>query len=350
MSSVRLARAAASTLSAGAVAALLIAATPATPAVLVNGVSFTYRITGSASQKQGGMGSSLMKVTMAGGNARMDFQEGTINPAMKKGGYMLIQGKEKRMLMVNPSEKAAIAFDAEGMGATMGAVMNNPMMKMTFTDSKFSYTDQGPGEAILGYKTRKYASTSGFTMQMSILGMKQRMTTNSETLSWVTKDLASTMGDRESWEAWGKSFGSGMKQTNPELSKQMESYYREVGAGVALRTRTIGTNTDNKGKVMVDTTTMEVVDLQKVSVDASIFELPSNYQVTDLRQLMAPMAAAMDSAKAACEKLSAEERANNPMCGGEGPSAKEGAKEAGKESAKDALKAGIGGLFKKKKP
>jgi hypothetical protein len=62
------------------------------------------------------------------------------------------------------------------------------------------------------------------------------------------------------------------------------------------------------------------------------------------------MAAAMDSAKAACEKLSAEERANNPMCGGEGPSVKEGAKEAGKESAKEALKSGIGGLFKKKKP
>jgi hypothetical protein len=141
-----------------------------------------------------------------------------------------------------------------------------------------------------------------------------------------------------------------MKQTNPELSKQMEAYYKEVGYGVALRTRTIGTNTDNKGKVTVDTTTMEVVDLQKANVDASLFEVPANYQITDMRQLLAPMAAAMDSAKAECAKLSEEERAKNPMCGGEGPDVKGAAKEGAKEGAKDALKQGLGGLFKKKKP
>jgi hypothetical protein len=349
MTTNRFARAAASTLTAAVVGAALVAATPRPTATMINGVTFTYRISGSASQKQGGMGSSVMKVTMAGGNSRMDFQEGSVNPAMKKGGYMLIQAKEKRMLLVNPQDKAAIAMDVEGMGSMMGAALNNPMMKMTFTDSKFTYTDQGPGETILGYKTRKYASNTGFTMQMSIMGMKQKMTTSSETVSWITKDLSS-LGDREAWEAWGKSFGSGMRQTNPELSKQMEAYYKEIGYGVALRTRTIGTNTDNKGKVMVDTTTMEVVDLQKANVDASMFEIPANYQITDMRQMLAPMAAAMDSAKAACAKLSEEERAQNPMCGGEGPNLKEAAKEGTKESAKDALKQGLGGLFKKKKP
>ncbi|MCU0636419.1 MAG: hypothetical protein MUE41_16240, partial [Gemmatimonadaceae bacterium] len=83
--------------------------------------------------------------------------------------------------------------------------------------------------------------------------------------------------------------------------------------------------------------------LQKVNVDASTFELPAGYEVMDLRQMMAPMAAAMDSAKKECAKLSEAERAQSPMCGGGAQ-----ADTAKAPAAKDALKSGLKGLFKKK--
>ncbi|MCU0647691.1 MAG: DUF4412 domain-containing protein [Gemmatimonadaceae bacterium] len=349
MSPNRFARGVASTLVAGAAAGVLIAATPAPVARMASGVTFTYRMTSSAGQKQGGMGNSLMKVTMADGNARMEFQEGSANPMMKKGGYMLLQSKEQRMLIVDPKEKKAIALDAAGMGSGLGALADNPMVKMSFSDSKFSFTEQGAGETILGYRTRKVLITSAMTMNLRMMGMNQKMTIQTETLSWIASGLTALAG-RETWEAWGKSFGSGLRQTNPELAKQMEQYQKAYGDGMALKQRSINTSTDGKGKVTVDTVMSEVIDLQKTSVDASMFELPAGYEVMDLRQMMAPLAAASDSLKKECAKLTEEERAKNPMCGGEMPSVGDQAKDGAKEGAKEALKQGIGGLFKKKKP
>jgi hypothetical protein len=335
----RFARVALATLTVGAAAGAVLAARPYPARTMVRGVTFTYQVTGTASQKQGGMGSMRMKVTMADGNARMEFTEGTANPMMKNGSYMLLQSAERRMLIVNPKDRNAIALDAEGMGMAMGAMADNPMLKVSYTNSSFSYKDVGAGEAILGYPTRKYETQYGTTMEMRILGMKRTQTTQSQTVMWVAKGLKD-LADRATFEAWGKSFGSGVRQTNPELAAQMKQFQDEYADGMALRQRTISTMTDEKGKVTVDTVQAEVVELAKTDVDPSLFVLPSNYQVTDMRQAMGALSAAADSAKAECAKLSEEERAKSPACGGAGP------------GMKDALKGALpGGLFgRKKKP
>jgi hypothetical protein len=84
--------------------------------------------------------------------------------------------------------------------------------------------------------------------------------------------------------------------------------------------------------VTADTVTMEITDLKKGDIDASIFEVPKGYEVVDLSQMMADATAKLDSVNAEAAK------------------GEKGAKKEEKPNAKDAIKAGLGGMFKKKPP
>ncbi|MEQ1692977.1 MAG: hypothetical protein ABMA00_16935, partial [Gemmatimonas sp.] len=100
--------------------------------------------------------------------------------------------------------------------------------------------------------------------------------------------------------------------------------------GMALRSTTWSTTTDGKGKSTSDVITMQVTDLKKGNVDPGVFRIPEGYEVTNLSEAMKSAQTSMDSAK-----MSAADS-------GKGKNAK--------PSAGDAIKAGLGGMFKKKPP
>jgi hypothetical protein len=119
------------------------------------------------------------------------------------------------------------------------------------------------------------------------------------------------------------------------------------------------TDTDDKGKVTSSTTTMEMTELKKASLDASLFEVPADYKVVDMKQTIAETEKAMEQAKKDCEK---EHGKGSASCDpsqinldslvvaartGVMEGLKEGVREAAKESAKDAVKRGIMGRLKK---
>jgi hypothetical protein len=319
----------------GGLTTLVAARTPARPvAPAAGGLTFTYTVTSTSGDKRVKEAKDMVAtVRLQSGNARMDFTAGK-GPMGQKGAYILITSSPAQFSIVNDKEKQVMVMDAAQFGSGMGAMMNNPMMKMTISNAKWSFKDLGAGDAIQGYQTRHVRIYSGSDVEIKILGMTQRSSSNDSSDQWIAQSVEV---DADAMAAFGKSFTSGVKSTNPEMAAEFVKYEREYGrSGLALRSKTWSTVTDGKGKVTADTITMEVTELKKGAIDAAMFKLPEGYEVMNISESMKAMSSAMDSAK----------KAN-----GESDKDKEKSKEREKVNTPgDLIKAGIGGMFKKKPP
>lgn len=322
---------------AGATAAivLLAAARPVTPSAAATararGVSFKYRITSSSSDKRTREAKTMYAdVRMADGNVRMDYLEG-VTPTGQKDGYVIIQGETGRFIVVSPKDKQAMVMTADGFGSGLGALMNNPMLKVTMSNTSFRFKDLGAGEPILGYKTRKVRTWYSSTMEFKAMMMPdQKIVSNDSSDQWIATGM--DVGGQRNLEQWARSMASGVKSTNPELAAELKKYTAEYGrSGMALKSVTWSTQTDKKGKVTADTIMMDVTELKAGEIDAAVFEIPAGYAVTDMTQIMASNAQTMDSLKADADKKGQKDEEKKP-------------------TAKDAIKSGLGGLLKKKPP
>jgi hypothetical protein len=311
----------------------------ARPAALVDGVTFRYKVSSSRKEQKGAPPFTYTStVRLAGGNVRMDYLEG-LNPLAGKDGYMVIRGGDERLAIVNAKDKQVMVMDAAALGTGMGAMLNNPMIKMAFKDQSFSYEDLGAGETILGSKTRHFRLKQRYTLDVRVMGMHRSSTDESVTDQWIATDVKGV--DEAAMKRWAKAFGSGVKVTNPELAQQMDKYLKDSRGGLALKSVVVSTRNDGK-KTETDTTTMEVVDIKPESHDASIFTWPESYAVVDLGQIFAGVG---DSIRAASAR-SAEGPNATPAVQSDtakGPSVKD-------EVKKEAVKAGIRGLLGRRKP
>jgi len=310
--------------------ALLAAARPL-PLWRATGATFTYRITSTSEDKRTRDARALVaNVRLQDGNIRMDYLEG-VTPLGQKNGYVLVQGDAGRFVVVTPKDKQAVVMTADGFGSGLGALMNNPMLRMTISNSSFRFKDMGAGETMLGYKTRRVRTWYTSTMELKATMMPdQKIVTSDSSDQWIATGI--DLGSPRNMEQWAKSFASGVKSTNPELAADLQKYTNEYGkSGMALKTITWSTQTDKKGKVTADTLTMEVTELKTGNIDPAVFEIPKDYEVLDMSRMMAGLGDKMDSLKAA-----------------EGE--KDAKKDDKKPNAKDAIKAGIGGFLKKKPP
>lgn len=317
-------------------AALLLAAAPVRPAAAQAGATFTYRVESTAAARQAAGGapspSMLATVRMAGGNARVDFREGGL-PMTRSGGYMILRGAERQFVIVNPQERQALVLTADGLGAGMGAVTNNALVKVTTRDPRFAYEDLGPGDRILGQPTRHVRIRQSGTMEMRVLGRTQRSTDSSTMELWIAPRPAGL--DAAALQAWGRTLGGGVRRTNPELDLQTAEYERRFGDGLALRMLMVSQNTDGRGRAMVDTVRSEVAEFARARIDPAVFAVPAGYEVVDVGQV----AAAVDSSR----------RARGDT-GSLGDAMRKAANESVRENATASVKGAIGGLFKRRRP
>lgn len=317
--------------------ALLVAVAVAPAAARAqSGITFRYTTTGTGGEKaakaRGETSAEMVgTVRMAGANARIDFTQGG-SALVKDGGYMLVRGADRQFIFVSPKDKSAMILDAEGLGAGLGSLTNNALLKMTMKDARFAFEDLGAGERILGRPTRHVRTTWGSTVEVRMLGRTQRSKESSTAEVWLAPTPAGI--DADGMRAWGRSFGIGLQRTNPEMAQQMADYDRKFGDGLALRRLMVTERTDDKGKVTVDTVRMEVTDLQTGRLDPELFRVPSDYQTSDMRQLTA----SIDSAR----------KADAAARGVPAADVKDSA--SAKPSASDAVKGALGGFLRRKKP
>jgi hypothetical protein len=69
---------------------------------------------------------------------------------------------------------------ADAFGSGLGALMNNPMLKMTVSNTSFRFKDMGAGEALLGYKTRKVRTYYTSTMEVKVMMMPDQKIVSSD--------------------------------------------------------------------------------------------------------------------------------------------------------------------------
>lgn len=283
-----------------------------------------------------------MQVSLIPGKVRIDY-EGNAQPQgmMKKGGYMILDAEKSEMIMVDPQDKKAIVMDPTAIGNAMGAIGASGLVKMDVKDVKVSTEKLGSGERMLGYATTRYRITRAYTMTVSVFGRKNSTTHNSVTEAWI----ADRFFEDKAFEAWAQSFTRGMGNATGEgFKKLMEAEQANQVKGVPLKQVQQITDTDEKGNVTTSTVTAEMTELSKASLDASLFEVPKGYEVTDMKAQMAAMGDSLKVAKEKCEKEKGKGNCEMPSLDS---AMKAGAKDGAKESAADAAKKKLRGFFKK---
>ncbi len=313
---------------------LLSAASSAANPVFVDGYKFTWRSTGESDAKQPTGVQPSMAVQLAGGKLRMDFLEPSANPMMKNGGYMIMDAENNKLIMVSPEEKKAIVMDPSAMGSMVGTMGGSGLVKMDVDNIKVEVEDLGSGEKMLGKSTHRYRVTRSYDMVVKVLMMKRKSRHESVQELWLTNDF----GTERAFEAFGRQFANRVA-SGGSMQKLMEAETK-VPRGFPMKTVMKSTDTDDKGKASTTSSTMEVTELAKANIDASVFEVPSGYETVDMGAAMKDARVKMDSAKSDCEKDKGEGNC-------ETPNADSLAKEGAKEGAKDAAKKGLKARFKK---
>lgn len=215
-----------------------------------------------------------------GERARIEFREAEgAAMAVPSDGYLITTDGGQHMVMVNPKDKQYMEWNLDAMLQTLGELQQatGGMVKIDFSDATADYGGAAPGEEILGYPTTKHTMTTGYTLEMKVMGMTQRMTVKAETESWVTTALSAP------------GFGAWLRKTPPKTGDpDLDTLFQGLAGkvdGVVLRSVTHSTTTDKKGRERHSTTTTEVQSIEEVATPDEMFEVPAGYEKVEMPSL-----------------------------------------------------------------
>jgi hypothetical protein len=353
-----------------AVSALLLGAgtaafTPPVRSLLVPGTTYTFSISTSESDESfSAAGKTLTrqvgKAQIAGDKARIDFAEvkgASPSPMMGKDGYVLLHEGGKVMYMVDPKKKEYLKMDVKELGSMFSSISNmaGGMMKIDVKDVSSSVRKVGAGETILGYPTEMWEIKQAYTMSVKAFGFGSTTKNEGTTTIWSAPSLRPDELMNPFLDM-GRNIAS-MFEGNAEWEKMMAGPSNELPKAAALKMVGHQKSTSDKGKTQYSITNMEVTDWTKGDVPAANLELPKGYRMVELPN----MAALSDSMKASgLDTLDLKASMKNAGYSDEDiaeaikqaavDGAKDQAKIEAREAGKNAVKAGIGGLLKRKKP
>jgi hypothetical protein len=209
---------------------------------------------------------------VSGDNAKVVFQDSN-NPMAQEGAYLITKDGGRTVYLVDPKEKTYMRWDLEAMLGMAGAVMEGmgPLLKMEFSEPKVEKLAEGDGGTMLGLPTQHSKYRTSYSMKVRVLGMNNESSIVSEQDIWSTTKLADA------------GLGVWLRNNPPKLgNEQFDKLIKaEMGkiSGYPLKTVTVTTTTDKKGRQSVSRTTMEVTQLDtNASVPASSFEIPAGYE------------------------------------------------------------------------
>jgi len=208
-----------------------------------------------------------------GPNAKILFLQAD-QPMLEKHEYMLTKDGGKTLYLVNPEDKTYMQWDIQGMLQTFGNVMEGMkgIVNLDFSDPKVEKLAEEPGGTILGHPTTHYRYRTSYTTTIKVMGIKRSSSTESVQDLWTTKGYSDA--------ALGVWLRAEPPATGIEgLDKLIASEMKKAEAGLPLKNVIVSTTTGQKGKHETTTRTeTEVTLLEKASVPASTFEIPSDYK------------------------------------------------------------------------
>jgi Domain of unknown function (DUF4412) len=238
-------------------------------------------------------GDAVHRVSMAmrhhvmDGKVRMEFLQvsNMRDAAGAEGMYQIMNSADSTMTMVMPNNKMATVMNVAGMFAGRDAT---PRIATHMTKSQTE--DLGAGDKILGHATHHIRVTSEGTIDVTMFGQSCTGNLSSVSEMWVAPDVDLRAAMEATSKTMSTAFGFGDDIT-PALST-----FR-LPSGTPLRTVSKATRLNAQGRSVTVTTTTEYVELAKGPLDPSLFAVPSDYHVMDMRHMMADLPAGMlDSA------------------------------------------------------
>lgn len=214
---------------------------------------------------------------VSGDKAKVEFEEAGNNPAAKKGAYLVTKDGGRTIYFVDPAEKTYAEWDLQAMLGMVGAVMQGmgPLLKVEFSDPKVEKLLEENGGTVSGLPTTHYKYRTSYNMKIKVMGMGQEANVVTEQDVWATDKLQDV--------ALGVWLRSDPPRTGNENFDKLIASEMDKAKGFPLKTVTVSTTTQKKGKQTVTRSTMEVTQLDtNADVAAASFEIPAGYQETQL--------------------------------------------------------------------
>lgn len=215
---------------------------------------------------------------VAGDKAKVEFEEADKNnPVAKQGAYLITKDGGRTIYFVDPKEKTYAEWDLQAMMGMVGSVMQGmgPLLKVEFTDPKVEKLLEENGGTVSGLPTTHYRYRTSYNMKIKVMGMGQEANVVTEQDVWATDKLQDV------------GLGIWLRNEPPRTGNanfdKLIAGEMERAKGFPLKTVTVSTTTQKKGKQTVTRSTMEVTQLDaSADVPASSFEIPAGYQETQL--------------------------------------------------------------------
>ncbi len=336
--------------------------TPAVRTLFVPGLTYEFTLSTAESDESFAAAGKVItrsvgKVQIAGDRARIDFGEVKgPSPVMSKDGYMLIHEGGEVMYMVDTKEKQYMKLEPKALGSMFSSLtsMTGGLMTIDVKNASMSVKKVGAGEPLLGYATEQWEIQQGYTMTIKTFGFGSTTKNESKTTLWIAPDLkASEL--MNPFLDMGRNMAA-MFEGNKEWEKVIAGPTKELPEAAALRMHSTMKTTGDKGKTQYSVSSMEVTKWAKGDVPADALELPSGYKAVE----MPNMVALSDSLKAAgmdtVDMKEAMKQAgfkDEDIAAAIKKSAVDGAKDQAKEEARragqDAVRAGVGGLLRRRR-
>ena len=256
----------------------------------VPGWAYTMNITFDSGTGPANRGSMAIRYLTTANAMRMELLQigGTANRVTGgesvEGVYTILNDADSTSTTVLPGQHAAMV-----MPSPRAMFENQPMPSVDTKTVTQSMEDLGNGGVILGHQTRHFRTKTTGSMTFTTGDGACTRSADGESEMWIAPDLDITPAMQSMVAHYG--FAAAESSSAQSSLSPMK--------GLPVRTKTRTTAVLPNGESRVIETTMEFTELSNAPLDASLFKIPDDYKVMDMRAQMAGMfSKAEDVAKA----------------------------------------------------
>jgi hypothetical protein len=334
----------------------------AVPTRLAPGLSFTIRSYDNTEGKTEGTPSSSTSVQSIGSTMRFitpKDADASKRNAYGDDSYTILNGTERRVLIVMPARKQFMEFKFENMD-TLGIALQAAGASTVATDVKVSGESLGSGGSVNGYLTKHYRITTDYTLPFEGDANYTKKVHSVEEF-WATDALKDIPDPTEAIaKFFGKASGpmAGSSGSLNDLMRRRAETQRKLFTGMPIKSTYRSTETLGDGTKHESGSTTEIVDLKKTDLDPALFRIPEGYTRVDLQAMMTDLGGQFKNAlrgagkekaaaKAGAKGEVAAEKDTTSVMDAAKEGVKQGAKEAGKEEVKDKVNKKLKGWLKR---
>jgi len=207
-------------------------------------------------------------------SAKIEFLNPAANGMMCSGCYLVTQDAGHTLVFVDPEKETFSAWDIDSMLGALGSVMESGLINVEFSAPVSEKLEESAGEPILGRSTKHTRWRNQYDMKLKVMGFKQQNSIEVIQDFWSTDELTDA--------GLGVWLRSGPPKTgNSSFDAIMESEMEKI-SGFPLRSKTVTTTINKKGKSTVTSDSMEVIEISTQEIDETIFQIPPSYTAVPL--------------------------------------------------------------------